>query len=72
MSVMPLSSRKREESLDIPTVAQVSAVQKELCNSVLLTGREQQLGMASAQSTTLAAPLLLRAKSEEENPSPFS
>lgn len=69
---MPLSSRKREECLDIPKVAQVSAAQKELCNFVLLTGREQQVGMASAQSATLAAPLLLRAKSEEEEPSPFS
>lgn len=57
---MPLSSREGEESLDITTAAQIAAAQKGLCNFVLLTGREQPVRIAWAQSTILAAPLLLR------------
>lgn len=72
MTVMPLSSHKREESLDITTVAQIAAAQKRLCNFVLLTGREQQKGMASAQRSILVVSLLLRANSHEEEPHPFS
>lgn len=72
MSMMPLSSHKREENLEITTVAQIAAAQKRLCNFVLLTGREQQKGTASAQSAILVASLLLRANSHEEEPHPFS
>lgn len=74
VSVILLSSCKREESLDITTVAQIPAAQKRLCNFVLLTGREQQMWMASAPllAPILAAPLLLRAKSDEEELHPFS
>lgn len=71
-SLCPVSSHEDEESLDITTVAQVSATQKRLCNFVLLTSREQQTGTASAQSAVLAAPLLLRAKSDGEEVHPFS
>lgn len=71
MSVRPLRSREGEESLDITTIAQKTVAQKGLCNFVLLTGSEQQIGMASAQSAVLAAPLLSRAKSGEEVLHPF-
>lgn len=71
-SLCPLISHENEESLDITTVAQTSAAQKRLCNFVLLTSREQQIGTASAQSAVLAAPLLLRAKSDGEELHPFS
>lgn len=40
--MMPLSSHKGEESLDITTVAQIAAAQKGLRNFVLLTGGEGQ------------------------------
>lgn len=71
-SLYPLSSHEYEETLDITMVAQISAAQKRLCYFVLLTSREQQTGTASAQSAVLAAPLLLRAKSDGEEVHPFS
>lgn len=58
--VMPLSSHKGEESLDITTVVQIAAAQKGLHNFVLLTGGEQPVRIAWTQSAILAAPLLLR------------
>lgn len=69
VSMMPLSSCKTEEGLDITVAAQIPAEQEGLCNFVLLTGREQQMGIA--QGAILPAPLPLRAKSDEEEPHPF-
>lgn len=67
MSVMHLISCRGEESLDITTVAQITAVQKGLCNSVHLTGRQQQMGMASAQCCT-GSIFALSMKSDKEEP----